>query len=262
VAALERELGARLFERTTRRVRLTTAGAALLSRAETLLRDHAEARRAVAAAEGRLAGELAIAASLTIGAYVLPVALAALAGQHPELRLRVTIENTEQVVRSLFEGRADIGFVEGELTAPDVLLHPVREDELVVIAPADHRFAADREVPLSDLLREPFLLREAGSGTRQIAEAHLLAAGVEPGQLRVVAELSGIDAIKATVAAGLGVSIISLSALTGSGASAGLLYRRIEGLRLTRQMAAATLSSTPPVPAARRLLAVLTGEEA
>jgi DNA-binding transcriptional LysR family regulator len=68
VAALERELGAQLFERTTRSVRLTAAGRVLLTRSTALLREHAEARRAVAAAEGRIAGELSVAASLTIGA--------------------------------------------------------------------------------------------------------------------------------------------------------------------------------------------------
>jgi DNA-binding transcriptional LysR family regulator len=255
VAALEKELGAQLFERTTRRVRLTAAGETLLARAETLLRDHAEARRAVAAAEGQISGSLAIASSLTIGAYLLPAALARLAAAHPALQVRVTIENTEQVVRSLFEGRADLGFVEGGLTAPGVVLHPLREDELVVIAPARHRFARLREVPLEELAREPFVLREEGSGTRRVAEEHLRAAGVDPAGLRVVAELSGIDAIKASVAAGLGISIVSRSALTGS--ESGLLERRIEGLTLTRELAAATLRSTPPLPAVRRLLDLL-----
>jgi DNA-binding transcriptional LysR family regulator len=257
VAALERDLGTALFERTTRRVRLTAAGAALLARASTLLREHAEARRAVAAAEGRIAGELAVAASLTIGAYVLPASLAQLAASYPELRVRVTIENTEQVAESLLGGRADVGLVEGELDAPELLLHPLRDDELVVIAPAGHRFAGYDEIPLDDLLREPFVLREEGSGTRQIAEAHLLEAGVDPAALRVVAVLSGIDAIKATVAAGLGVSIISGSAVPDRGAGAGLLARRVAGLRMTRQFAAATLRTTPPLPATRLLIELL-----
>jgi LysR family transcriptional regulator, transcriptional activator of the cysJI operon len=254
VVALERELGAQLFERSTRRVRLTAAGAVLLARSGTLLREHAEARRAVAAAEGLAVGDLAVSASLTVGAYVLPAALARVAVHHPELRVRVTIENTEQVAVSLHEGRADLGFVEGDLAASDLVLHPFREDELVVIAPVGHRFAAEEEVALEDLVREPFVLRERGSGTRQVAEAHLLAAGVDPLELRVVAELSSIDAIKAAVAAGLGVSIISLSALPNGGAAWRLVFRRIRGMRLTRQMAAVTLRSTPPLPATRSLL--------
>jgi DNA-binding transcriptional LysR family regulator len=257
VAALERELGVHLFERTTRRVRLTAAGAALLARSESLLREHAEARRAVAAAEGLIAGELTAAASLTVGAYLLPAALARLAVSYPELRVSVTIENTEQVAASVAGGRVDVGFVEGELDVPELQLHPLGEDELVVIAPEGHRFAAVDEVPLDDLVREPFVVREAGSGTRQVAEAYLRRAGVDPGALRVVAELSGIDAIKAAVAAGLGVSIISRSALPNGGAAWRLVERRIEGLRLTRQLAAVTRRGAPPLPATRLLLADL-----
>jgi DNA-binding transcriptional LysR family regulator len=257
VAALERELGARLFDRTTRRVRLTAAGAALLPRSETLLREHAEARRAVAAAEGRISGDLAVAASLTVGAYVLPGALARLSAGHPELLVRVTIENSEQVAAALLEGRADVGFVEGELEAPELVLEPLREDELVVIVPAGHRFAAIPEVALDDLVSEPFVLREEGSGTRQVAEAHLRAAGVDLAALRVVAELSGIDAIKAAVGAGLGVAIISSSALPRGGDAWGLVSLRIAGIRMTRQMAAATRRGTTPVSAARSLLAAL-----
>jgi DNA-binding transcriptional LysR family regulator len=260
LAALEGELGAKLLERTTRRVRLTAAGAALFSRAEALLRDLSEARRAVAAADGRIAGDLSVAASLTISAYVLPPALAELALRHPEVRMRVTIENTAQVISSLRAGRADIGFVEGELGEPGVEYHLLREDELVVIAAAPHRFARFAEIPLADLLSEPFVLREEGSGTRDVAETHLRKAGVDPGSLRVVAELSGIDAIKAVVAAGLGISIISRSALRPEERSGALLHRRIEGLRMTRQMAAVTLTTSNPLPAARLLLSVLTRE--
>lgn len=251
VAALEGELGARLLDRGRRRTRLTAAGAALLPRAEALLRDHADARRAVAAAEGRIAGELTVAASLTVGAYVLPPALAELARRHPELRARVTIENTEQVLASLLAGRADVGFVEGEQEAEGVDFHPLREDELVVVAPPGHRFARLSAVPLGDLVAEPFVLREAGSGTRQVAESHLRAGGLDPESLRIVAELSGIDAIKAAVAAGMGLSIVSRSALAPTDR---LVSLRIEDIRMTRQMAAATLAGSRPLPAALRLV--------
>jgi DNA-binding transcriptional LysR family regulator len=255
VAALERELDVKLFERTTRRVRLTPAGVALLARADTLLRAHEEARRAVAAAEGRIRGELSIAASLTVGGYVLPPALASLAAAHPEVRVRVTIENTEQVAEALLSGRVDLGFVEGDVAAAGVVLRPIREDELVLAAPAGHRFARYDAVPLEDALSEPFVLRERGSGTRQVAEAHLRQAGVDLGRLRVVAELSSIDAIKAAVAAGLGISIISRSALDDEDGA--LIARRLQGLRLTRRLAAATRAGAPLLPSAARLLELI-----
>lgn len=257
VATLEAELGAKLFERSTRRVRLTAAGSALLTRSDSLLREYADVRRTVAAAEGRIAGDLRIAASLTIGAYVLPPALAELARRHPEVRTRVTIQNTEEVVAALRTGRADLGFVEGEqVDDPAIAFRTLRQDELVVIAPAGHRFEALASVPLAELVNEPFVLREPGSGTRQVAESYLRSAGVDVGALRIVAELSGIDAIKAAVAAGLGVSLISKSALP-AGQRGTLVDRRIEGIRLMREMSAAVLARSPMLPAASLLLDVV-----
>ena len=262
VAALEAELGAKLFERTTRRVRLTAAGVALLAHSDLLLREYAGARRAVAAAQGRIAGELRIAASLTIGAYVLPAGLADVVRHHPELRPRVTIENTEQVIDALLRGRVDVGFVEGELRGTGIEFHRLRDDELVLIAPRGHRFAALDAVAPEDLEAESFVLREEGSGTREVAESHLRAAGIAPESLRVVAVLSGIDAIKGAVAAGLGISIISRSALPGGGGNEGLIQRPIAGIRLVRQMSAAFLAGTQPLPAARALVERLQRAEA
>ena len=262
VATLEAELGAKLFERSTRRVRLTAAGSALLTRSESLLREYSDVRRAVAAAEGRIAGDLRIAASLTIGAYVLPTVLVELARRHPEVRTRVTIQNTEEVVAALRTGHADLGFVEGErVDDPAIVFRTLREDELVVIAPAGHRFEALESVPLAELVNEPFVLREPGSGTRQVAESYLRSAGVDVGSLRIVAELSGIDAIKAAVAAGLGVSLISKSALP-AGERSNLVDRRIEGIRLVREMSAAVVARSPMLPAASLLVELVAAASA
>src|SRR5262249_48101007 len=96
VAALELELGGPLFDRSRRHVRLPPAGAALPSRADALLAGFAEARRAVAAARGAVEGDLRISASLTMGNYFLPGPLAALGRRHPQLRLQVTVDNSER----------------------------------------------------------------------------------------------------------------------------------------------------------------------
>lgn len=258
IARLEAELGSKLFERSTRRVRLTAAGTALLARTDTLMREHAEARRAVAAAEGRVAGELRVAASLTIGGYVLPPAIAELSLRHPEVRTHVTIQNTEQVIASLLAGRVDVGFVEGEwIEELSLTFRPIRPDELVLVAPPRHRFASFDRVPIGELANESFVLRETGSGTRHVAEAYLRKAGLDTASLRVVAELSGIDAIKAAVAAGLGVSIISLSALPPETAMS-LIVRRIAGVTMIREMGAVTLARAHPLPATTALIDLVT----
>lgn len=253
IAALEAELGVRLLERTRRSVRVTEAGKEVLARAEPLLRDMRELRRAVTAAAGVVAGDLRVAASLTLGEYVLPPVLGHFGRLHPRVHVRVTLENTEQVGRSLVEDRADLGFVEGPLALPGVVLRPFRQDELVVVAAAGHRWGRLRTVPPADLLEEPTVLREAGSGTRQVMEDHLRAAHLEPERLRVVMELSGIEAIKTAVASGVGVSVLSRSAIVKELRLGILIARPLRGLPIWRTLAAATAADRVVSPAAREL---------
>lgn len=254
VAALELELGGPLFDRSRRHVRLTPAGAALLSRADALLAGFAEARRAVAAARGAVEGDLRVSASLTMGNYVLPVPLATLGRRHPQLRLQVTVDNSERVVAALLTGDADVGFVEDEVERSGIWVTPVREDELVIVAPAGHRFAELTEVPLEELAAEPLIQRESGSGTRLVAEQHLRAAGLVPETLRVAAELSQIEMIKGSVEAGLGVAILSRSTLAKELALGTLTALPLAGVPIRRQLAAVTVKGATTLPAAHELI--------
>lgn len=253
IAALEAELGARLLERNRRSVRLTEAGKEVLARAEPLLRDLRELRRAVTATAGLVAGDLRVAASLTIGDYVLPPVLGHFGRRYPRVRVRVTMENTERVGRSLVEDRADLGFIEGPLTLAGVQLRPFRQDELVVIAAAEHRWARLSSVPPAELVEEPLILREPGSGTRQVMEDHLRAAAIDPARLRVVMELSGIEAIKTAVAAGVGVSVMSRSAVANELRLGLLIARPVRGVPMWRTLATATATNRLLSPAAREL---------
>ena len=254
IAALEADLGCRLIERSRRSVRLTEAGELLCGRAEALLREMRELRHAVLAVQDQIAGEFVVAASLTIAEYVLPPALGRFGRLYPLARARLTVQNTEQVALSLLSGRADLGFVEGPVAAPGLILQPWREDELVVVAAPDHPWAELRAVPLEALLAEPMVLREPGSGTRQVMEEHLRAAGVDPGALRVVMELSGTEAIKATVESGLGVSVLSRSALRRELRLRSLIARPVRGLPMRRTLATVLAEGRVVLPAARALL--------
>jgi DNA-binding transcriptional LysR family regulator len=259
VAALERELDAPLLTRTGRRAAPTPAGAALLRRAEPLLADLEAARRAVASAKGSIGAALRIAASLTIAGYVLPRPLTTFAHEHPDVRLELRVRNTEEVVRALLAGEVDLGLVEGPVASARIALRPLFEDELAVIAPAVHRFANVDEVEPDALLEEPLVVREPGSGTRRVAEDALARAGVDVSSLHVVAELSGIEALKAVVEAGLGVAIASTLTIRRELALGTLVARPLRGLTMRRTLAAATVAGTPHLPAANALVEALAG---
>lgn len=256
VVALEREVGARLLDRTRRRVDLTPAGVAFFEHAERILAEAELAQRSVAAAGGAVAGELAIAASLTTAAYVLPPAVAALVAAHPDVRVAMRVENTEDVVHGLLRGDADVGFVEGDVHADGVRLERFSEDELVVIVAASHRLAASDEIRLTDLAAEPFVQRESGSGTRQVAETALANAGFDPATLRVVAELSGIDAIKSAVEAGLGLAIVSALTIRKELRLNTLVARPIEHVEMRRPLSAVFAAGRAESAAARELVSL------
>jgi DNA-binding transcriptional LysR family regulator len=260
VAALEQELGARLFDRAGRRVTLTAAGAALRERAASLLLELDAARRAVAAAQGEIAGTLRIASSLTIAGYVLPRALAAFRRSHPEIELSLRVQNTEAVVGALLAGDVDVGFVEGPVANARIALEPLFVDELCVVAPPEHWFAGEETVAPAALAAEPLVVRERGSGTRTVAEDALAAAGVDPASLKIAAEVSGIEAQKALVEAGVGVSVVSVQTIRRELALGTLVARTVAGLTLTRTFAAASAAGAPPLPAARALVAELAAQ--
>jgi len=254
IAALEAEFGAQLLDRSRRRVGLTPAGAALEEWATRLLADGASARRAVAAAQGRMTGALRIAASLTVATYLLPQPLAELIRAHPEVRIFVRVENTRHVSAALYDGHVDVGLIEGEVEIDGLVVESLRGDELVVIAPAGHRFARDDELEFDQLAAEPFISRERGSGTRQVAETALADAGYAPEQLRVIAELSGIEPIKAAVEAGLGIAIVSALSIRRELALGTLIARPVRGVTMHRRLAAAFAQGQPMLPAAQELV--------
>jgi DNA-binding transcriptional LysR family regulator len=257
IAALEGELGAQLFDRSRRRVVLTPPGAALVEWSHRLLAEGEAARRAVAAAQGRMTGALRIAASLTVATYLLPRPLAELTRAYPDVRIFVRVENTRHVSAALHEGHTDVGLIEGDVDHDGLVLEVLREDELVVIAPAGHRFADDDEVEFRQLVAEPFITRERGSGTRQVAEAELRRAGFVPEQLRTIAELSSIEPIKAAVEAGLGVAIVSALSIRRELQQETLVARPLRGVSMRRQLSAAFATGQPVLPAARELVRLL-----
>ncbi len=202
VAELERRLGITLFDRIGRRVVLNEHGRYLLPRALDLLQQASDLE--LAYAKGAPA-RLKIAASLTIGNYVLPALLAALMAQDDAHHFEVEIGNSHAVIASLLDCSADIGLIEAPLTDSQLVSERWLRDEMVVYARADHPLTR-RSPSLDELATAPWILREKGSGVRQTSESLLLP---HLGHLNVVLELGSGEAIREAIRLGLGVTCAS-----------------------------------------------------
>jgi DNA-binding transcriptional LysR family regulator len=209
VQALERDLGAELFVRTRRGMRLTETGRAFLPYAERALDALAEGRRAIALVQRGGAGELAIGAAPAVSAYVLPGLLRQFAAEHPAARLSVRTGHSEEVLDLVLRGQVDLGLTR-ELRHPDVESVPVYEDELVLVANRDHAFARRVLIRLDEIAGEQLVLFDRTSSYHELTSALFRAAGVEPAG---VMELDNIDAAKKMVIEGLGVAFLPATAV-------------------------------------------------
>lgn len=222
VAALEASCGVGLFHRVGRRIELTEAGRAFLPEAEAVLARAEAAETVLADLSGLRRGRLALMASQTIANYWLGPLLNRFHQAYPDIALSVAIGNSSEVAAAVRAGEADLGFVEGEVEEPLLARMPVPGDRLVLVVAADHPQAGRPALAAEDLLALPFVLRETGSGTRQVFEDALRASGLDPAALKVVLELPSNEAVISAVAAGAGATVISDLA-AGAGLALGTL---------------------------------------
>lgn len=202
LAELEAAVGAPLFDRIGRRLVLNENGRALLPRAAAMLDDATELQHLFS---GDHAVPLRVAASFTIGEYLLPERVAQWKAVHPGSHLRMRVSNTDDVIDAVARHEADIGFVEGARTHPDLLMRPWLSDELVVFAAPGHPLAT-RRVSVEQLRSASWVVREPGSGTREATDRWLLE---HLGTVDIAYELGSTEAIKRLVGFGAGIGCVS-----------------------------------------------------
>ncbi|WP_276352621.1 LysR family transcriptional regulator [Cohnella caldifontis] len=251
VQALEEHFGTKLLNRTTKKLELTEAGHWLLPqarRAVDLMRE-TDARMVRFAQD--LKGRLHFAASLTIGEYVLPRLLGSFLKRHPGLSVSMKVMNTTEIIEAIQTHGLDFGLIEAPCETPGIHAEAVMDDELFLVAPAGHPFAARESVELAEVLEQPLILREVGSGTRQVVEEELVRHGADEGKLRVVSDFGSTAAIKSAVEAGLGLTVLSAWTFKHEAALGVLKAVRIRDVSFRRQFYAVRLpSALLPMPAA------------
>lgn len=206
---LEKEYKETLLYRRARGIELTPAGKVLYEYAQHISRLYDELTEEIGALSGEVRGTLRIGATLTVGEYFLPPVLGRFKDEHPETDIILEIENTRRVVDQVAAGNLDCGLVEGPFENGLIYAEKLTDDELVFVCSSRHKLANAPEIDLQTLGKEYFILREQGSGTRQVFEDALKRAGFDPAQLKVLIQLGTTQIIKSLVAENIGVTVIS-----------------------------------------------------
>lgn len=234
---LESSLDTLLFDRVGKRLLLNDSGRALLPVARALLDDANAIEDSFRGQGSAIPISLNLAASNTVGNYLLPSLLASFCKAWPGARLSLQIANTMEVATAVADLTVDLGLIEGPCHVPGLLVIPWREDELVVVAAPSHPLAQDAlksRLSVRQLRKAPWILREAGSGTREIAEQALLQ---HLQKLQVDISLGSSESIKNAIAAGMGLSYLPLCAVQDMLTSEQLVVLPTTLPRLTRKLA-------------------------
>ncbi|CEJ63875.1 MULTISPECIES: DNA-binding transcriptional regulator YeiE [Citrobacter] len=225
---LEGQLGVQLFDRVGKRLVVNEHGRLLYPRALALLEQTTEIEQLFREDNGAIR----VYASSTIGNYILPAMIAGYRRDFPDLPLELSVGNSQDVINAVLDFRVDIGLIEGPCHSTEIISEPWLEDELVVFAAPSSPLTTG-SVTLEQLAASPWILRERGSGTRELVDYLLLS---HLPRFQMAMELGNSEAIKHAVRHGLGISCLS---------------RRV----IAEQLQAGTLSEVPvPLPRLVRTL--------
>lgn len=249
IRALEEEAGVRLFDRGAgeghgTQIALTEAGRVLLRYAKAAAATMDEARRALAALQSDVTGELHLGASTTVAQYVLPRILGAFLRQYPQVELSLVSGNTEHIVEAVAEQRIELGIIEGPAMRREVKTQRMIQDEMVLIANPNHPWAQSGAIAPGELANAPLLLRERGSGSRRVVERALKQAGLPLRSLKVAMELDSTEAIVSGVEAELGVGFVSRFAISKVLRLGMVRIVRVKGLGIVRDFSFVWLAGT------------------
>jgi len=231
VKELEEAIGMPLLDRLGKRVQLTQAGSILYAYARRTLDVLDEAALALEEMRGIKRGNLRVGASTTVGIYILPAALGAFKKLHPGIVISLEIGTRARVQEQVLRNELDLAVVGPALKDPELAILPFLGDELVIVAPAGHRLTGKRGLSLKDLSDQPFVMREAASGSRWSLEKAARKAGAK---LNVAMELGSNGAIKHAVESGLGLAVISRYASALELSSGRLVELDVRGFPIRR----------------------------
>lgn len=253
IAALGKELGCDLFERSGRGIRLTEAGRAFAPYAADVIGLLERGRQAASEAAKLSVGRLQIAAVTTAAESFVPPLMRAFSAAHPEIQLTLAVGNREDVFDRVRSHAVDVAISGKPPSDGGLVAEPLSDNEIVCITAPDDPALADEPLEPGDLETRSWLLREPGSGTRALNEQFLAERGLAPSTVT----LGSNGAIKQAVRAGLGVSLLSRAAVADELQSGRLAELRLTHPPATRPWFVVRAAVGPPRPSADAFVAFL-----
>ncbi len=235
IANLEKSLALKLLDRLGRELRLTRAGELFYHQAVKLLEMRRLAGMEMQFFSGLKKGRLTIGGSTIPGEYLLPGVISRFQADNPGVFIELDIADSKEIEHGVLEGRLELGVVGHQDVHPRLVRHELWQDELVVLVSTRHPWSGQEQVTREELLQQPFLVREQGSGTLKVMERYL---GLETPEIkdriRISARMGSSTAVKEGVLAGLGVSVLSARAVEKEIKLGLLSALRIQGVPMPR----------------------------
>jgi DNA-binding transcriptional LysR family regulator len=254
IRAFEERLGVTLFERHPKGMRPTQAGEVLRRYAARLFDLEHAAEAAMREIAGALRGRLSIGASNTIGTYVLPRVLATFRRERPEVQVTLFVGNTEQVSQGVGDTRFMLGFIEGPLHLEGLIATVFQQDEIVPVASPDHALFGKRRLTAADLSGQPLLVRERGSGTREVIEETLRRHDVLEG---LAMQFGNTEALKRAAVHGGGIAWLPRISMVNELSDGSLKVLPLQELRVVRPLMVLRRDASPVDPFAAAFLRLL-----
>ena len=255
IHALEAELDAKLFVRSTKGLRLTPQGQLFYTYASQIVNFSERAQTELRAMDEAHQNTLTVSASTVPAQYLLPAILPIVQRRHPKTRFRLRQGDSATAVSDVVNGDAEIAIVGSDTSKPNLQCLPLMTERLVVAAPDTPYFRSMQGVIGVDVLQNfPFLAREEGSGTRRNMETLLRGRGVSLERMQIVAELPSTECVLRCVENGLGISIVSKLAADSFLSSGRILLFSLDGPLSERRFYLVVREDVPLSPAARCMM--------
>jgi DNA-binding transcriptional LysR family regulator len=207
----------------------------------------------------KIKGPLSIGASATAATYLLPQVFYDFSRIYQEARLNLSVSNTEDIINELHQGKIDLGIVEGNVKDKKISFEEIADDEIVLIASDDNSLTKKKSITPHDLISQPFIMPEAGSGTREIIDEFLCMMRIDLQELRIIMTLGDPELLVRMVQSGLGISFVSKWSIFKTMKEGTIKILPVSGKKLYRKFYLISLDKEPSTMVARTFMKFVKG---